>query len=261
MKAVILAGGKGRRLAPFTVAFPKPLVPVGDRAVLETLIRGLTARGFKDITLSVDHFAELIMAYVQGHPALRDLATYKFVRDRVPGGTAGPLARLEDLDEPFLVTNGDLLTTLDFEKLFLHHLSTGAAITVAVHSQKVKLQYGVLDVDELGRVREYTEKPEMHFSVSMGVYVYDPRALAFIGNDEYLDFPDLVSRLLGAGETVAAYPTDDYWVDVGNPEDYGRAQEDAANGFGPAVMWNDEAARPFGSDQPGHNREREAHHV
>lgn len=127
MKAVILAGGRGRRLAPFTVAFPKPLVPVGDRAVLEILIRGLVAAGITEIVLSVDHLAELLMAYVEGHPALRGLAHYRFVRDLEPGGTAGPLARIEGLEETFLVTNGDLLTSLDFKQLIAHHRESGAA--------------------------------------------------------------------------------------------------------------------------------------
>lgn len=235
MKAVILAGGKGRRLAPFTVAFPKPLVPVGDRAVLEILIRGLVKHGIREIVLSVDHLAELLMAYVEGHPELRSLATYRFVRDREPGGTAGPLARIDGLDETFVVTNGDLLTSLDFGALFAHHRASGAALTVAVHEKSVRLQLGVLDIDDAGDVRKYTEKPELRFEVSMGVYVYEPRARAHIRAGEYLDFPDLVKRLLDAGERVAAFRTKDYWLDIGNPDDYARAQEDAANGIGPAA--------------------------
>lgn len=240
MKAVILAGGRGRRLAPFTVAFPKPLVPVGDRAVLEILLGQLVRAGFLEITLSVDHLAELIMAYVQGHPRLRDLATWRFVRDEKPGGTAGPLARIPGLDQTFLVCNGDLLTGLDFADLVATHRARGAALTVAVHRKPVKLQLGVLDVDDRQRVRRYTEKPVMHYDVSMGVYVYEPRCLAHIRPGEYLDFPDLVQRLLDAGEEVAAYPTDAYWLDIGNPDDYARAQEDAAEGRGPAAP---EAAR------------------
>jgi NDP-sugar pyrophosphorylase family protein len=235
MKAVILAGGKGRRLAPFTVAFPKPLVPVGDRAVLEILIRSLVAHGIREIVLSVDHLAELLMAYVEGHPDLRGLAAYRFVRDREPGGTAGPLARIEGLDDTFLVTNGDLLTSLDFGDLVRAHKESGAALTVAVHRKSVKLQLGVLDVDGDGRVAKYTEKPEMHYEVSMGVYVYEPRARSYIQPGEYLDFPDLVKRLIDAGERVQAYRTEAYWLDIGNPDDYARAQEDAARGLGPAA--------------------------
>lgn len=235
MKAVILAGGRGRRLAPFTVAFPKPLVPVGDQAVLEILVRSLARAGIREITLSVDHLAELIMAYVEGHPSMRDLATWRFVRDERPGGTAGPLARIPGLDESFLVCNGDLLTTLDFRALAAHHRAEGAALTIAVHRKPVKLQLGVLDIDPAGAVTSYREKPEFHFDVSMGVYVYEPRALKFITPGEYLDFPDLVRRLLDAGERVAAYRTDAYWLDIGNPDDYARAQDDAAAGRGPAA--------------------------
>lgn len=236
MQAVILAGGRGRRLAPFTAAFPKPLVPVGDRAVLEVLIRRLVAAGVVEIVLSVDHLAELIMAYVEGHPGLRSLASYRFVRDERPGGTAGPLKRIAGLGQTFLVANGDLLTELDLRALVAHHHERGAALTVAVHRKPVKLSLGVLDIDADGNIAKYTEKPEYLYDVSMGVYVYDARALGYITEGEYLDFPDLVARLLAAGETVAAYRTDAYWLDIGNPEDYARAQEDAAGGRGPAAM-------------------------
>ena len=239
MQAVILAGGRGRRLAPFTAAFPKPLVPVGDRAVLEVLIRRLVAAGVTEIVLSVDHLAELIMAYVEGHPSLRSLATYRFVRDARPGGTAGPLKRITGLAPTFLVCNGDLLTELDLGALVAHHRAQGAALTVAVHRKPVKLSLVVLDIDAAGHITRYTEKPEFRYDVSMGVYVYDARALGYITEGEYLDFPDLVARLIAAGETVAAFRTDAYWLDIGNPDDYARAQEDAAAGRGPAAVLED----------------------
>ena len=235
MKAVILAGGRGRRLAPFTVAFPKPLVPVGDRAVLEILVRSLVRSGITEIVLAVDHLAELIMAYVEGHPELRDLARYRFVRDVKPSGTAGPLARIEGLDETFLVCNGDLLTGLDFAALVAHHKKSGAALTVAVHRKPVKLGLGVLDIDDGGLVTKYTEKPVLHYDVSMGVYVYEPRVLGYIAPGEYLDFPDLVTRLIGAGEMVGAWRNEAYWLDIGNPDDYARAQEDAEAGRVPGA--------------------------
>jgi NDP-sugar pyrophosphorylase family protein len=235
VKAVILAGGRGRRLAPFTVAFPKPLVPIGDRAVLEILVRSLVRSGITEITLAVDHLAELIMAYVEGHPELKGLARYRFVRDAKPSGTAGPLATIEGLGETFLVCNGDLLTSLDFGALVAHHRASGAALTIAVHAKPVRLGLGVLDIDTQGRVSRYTEKPVFHYEVSMGVYVYEPRALSFITPGEYLDFPDLVTRLLAAGEVVSAYRTDAYWLDIGNPDDYARAQDDAAAGKVPGA--------------------------
>jgi NDP-sugar pyrophosphorylase family protein len=201
------------------------------------LIRSLVKGGIREIVLSVDHLAELLMAYVEGHPELRSLATYRFVRDKEPGGTAGPLARIEGLDETFLVCNGDLLTSLDFGALFAHHRANGAALTIAVHEKAVKLQLGVLEVDGRGDVCKFTEKPELHYQVSMGVYVYEPRARDYITPGEYLDFPDLVHRLLAAGERVAAFRTDDYWLDIGNPDDYARAQEDAERGIGPTALY------------------------
>lgn len=236
MKAVILAGGRGRRLAPFTVAFPKPLVPVGNQAVLEVLIRGLVRAGITEIVLAVDHLAELLMAYVEGHPELRTLARYRFVRDLTPSGTAGPLSHIDGLGETFLVCNGDLLTTLDFRALIDHHTGSGAALTVAVHRKPIKLGLGVLDIDPDGDITRYTEKPTLHYEVSMGVYVYSERARAAIPQGQRMDFPDLVASLLAGGERVSAYRSEDYWLDIGNPEDYARAQEDAAQGVGPAAQ-------------------------
>jgi NDP-mannose synthase len=149
VKAVILAGGKGRRLAPLTVAFPKPLIPVGDRAVLEILIRGLIRCGVDEI--------------VEGHPELRGLARYRFVHDQKPGGTAGPLARIDGLDETFLVANGDLLTSLDFGALLAYHRARGAALTIAVHQKRIRLGLGVLNVSPTDDVTRYTEKPEVSY--------------------------------------------------------------------------------------------------
>lgn len=225
MKAVILAGGKGRRLAPFTVVFPKPLVPVGDRPVLEILLRRLSKYGFRDIVLSVDHLAELIMAFIQGSPSLRELVNVSYVRDEKPGGTAGPLANIPGLDETFLVTNGDVLTTLDLTQLLAFHRAQGAALTIAVHPKQVPIDLGVLTLDG-DRVVGYHEKPRLSYDVSMGIYVYEPRALSYIRPGEYLDFPDLVLRLIAAGEKVAGFRSDAYWLDIGRPEDYARAQEE-----------------------------------
>jgi NDP-sugar pyrophosphorylase family protein len=238
LTAVILAGGKGRRLAPFTAAFPKPLVPVGDRAVLEILIRRLVEAGVEDIILAVDHLAELLMAYVEGHPALKSLARYSFVRDREPGGTAGPLARIQGLGQsgPFLVANGDVLTDLDFRALLAHHTQSGAALTIATHAKRVQLPLGVLQTSPAGDVLDYQEKPTLSYEVSMGVYVYESSSLSYIVPGEYLDFPDLVARLLRAGARVSAYQSQDYWLDIGNPDDYARAQEDASRGIGPAAV-------------------------
>jgi NDP-sugar pyrophosphorylase family protein len=209
--------------------------------VLELLVRSLARAGIREVTFAVDHLAELILAYVEGHPGLRGLCRYRFARDERPAGTAGPLRMLEGLDETFLVCNGDLLTTLDFSALVAHHRASGAALTVAVHRKPVRLSLGVLDIDARGDVTRYREKPSFTYDVSMGVYVYEPRALAYITPGEHLDFPELVQRLLDANERVAAYRSEAYWLDVGNPEDYARAQEDAAQGLGPVAALFPEA--------------------
>jgi NDP-mannose synthase len=225
MKAVVLAGGKGRRLAPFTVVFPKPLVPIGDRPVLEVLLRRLAQFGITEVILSVDHLADLMMAFVEGNPSLKKLLKISYVRDEKPGGTAGPLAGIEGLNETFLVTNGDVLTTLDLSALIAHHKAQSAALTIAVHKKEVAIDLGVLELQD-GLVVDYKEKPRLHYNVSMGIYVYEPRVLKYLEKGAYLDFPDLVLRLIKSGEKVVGFENDAAWLDIGRPEDYARAQEE-----------------------------------
>jgi len=232
VKAVILAGGRGTRLAPLIGAFPKPLVPVGDRPILETIILQLAAHGVRDVVLSVDYLADLIRAYFTERKALASRVNLSYVRDEVPGGTAGSLASIPGLDHTFLVMNGDVLTKLDYTKLLVHHRARGGALTIAVRKREVKIDLGVLEYDGAGLVTNYVEKPRLAYDVSMGVYVYEPRALAHIPRNTYLDFPDLVLRLLAAGEKVVAYPSDDYWLDIGRPDDYARACEEFQTEFG-----------------------------
>lgn len=225
MRAVILAGGRGTRLWPFTASFPKPLVPLGDTPVLEVLIRSLLRSGICDITLTLGHLAELVQAYF-GHRGNRlSPLNLSYVVEEEPTGTAGSLALVEGLTDTFLVMNGDLLTDLDFNTLVAFHREHSAALTIATQRRHVKIDLGVLEFDQSARIVDYIEKPEHSYHVSMGVYVYEPRVLRHITPGQYLDFPDLVLRLLGAGERVCAYVTDCLWLDIGRPDDYARAQE------------------------------------
>lgn len=226
MRVVILAGGKGTRLAPYTTLFPKPLVPVADLPIVEILIRQLAFYGMTDIVLSIGHLGELIRAYFSGNSRLPPSVSISYVIEPTPMGTAGSLALVPGLDETFLVANGDVLTTLDFKELVKHHRLRSAALTVAMHRKEVPTDLGVMDVNDRAQVTGYREKPVLSYQVSMGIYVYEPRALRLIPRDGYLDFPDLVHRLLKAGELVLAYPSDDFWLDVGRPEDYARATEE-----------------------------------
>ena len=225
LRAVILAGGKGTRLMPFTVNFPKPLMPLGDIPVVEVLIRRLIHSGITDITLSLGHLAELVKAYFAHRPRLVEQISLRFVEEEEPTGTAGSLALVPGLAETFLVMNGDLVTNLDFDSLVQFHRQQKCLLTIATHKRNIKIDLGVLEFDRDYRVTQYLEKPENTYHVSMGIYVYEPEVLKYIKVGQYLDFPNLVLRLLESGEPVCAYPSDCLWLDIGRPDDYATAQE------------------------------------
>lgn len=221
MRAVILAGGRGTRLAPYTITFPKPLMPIGDVPILEVIIRQLKHYGIGDIVMAVGHLAELLMAYFGDGG--RFGVNIGYSRETEPLGTAGPLALIPDLDDTFMVMNGDVLTTLDYAALAAHHRGSGAAATIASHQRDARIDLGVIQTDAAGRIVDYIEKPTYHYLVSMGIYVFEPTVLRHIAPGQRLDFPDLVLRLLAAGEKVQSHSFDGYWLDIGRPDDYGQA--------------------------------------
>jgi NDP-sugar pyrophosphorylase family protein len=225
-RAVILAGGKGTRLRPYTTSIPKPLMPVGDRPILDVVLLQLKHFGFGRVTIVTGHLAELIEAYT-GDGSRYGLVVDFFREDR-PLGTAGSLALLEGLDAPFLVMNGDVLTDLDFGGLLRTHTDSEAIATIATTTQEVQIPLGVMHMDESGsgRVVDYVEKPTLSYQASMGVYAFGVRTLAHIEPGEYLDFPDLVLRLVSAGEFVRSEPSEAFWHDIGRPEDFEQAQKD-----------------------------------
>jgi NDP-mannose synthase len=221
MKAVILAGGRGTRLYPYTITFPKPLMPIGDVPILEIVVRQLRHYGIQEIVMAVGHLAELLMAYFGDGDRFGVRISYS--REEQPLGTAGPLALIPGLDEPFLVMNGDVLTTIDYGALLEYHRSRGGTATIASHQRDAQIDLGVIESDAEGRVTAYFEKPTLHYQVSMGIYVFEPSVLRQVERGQRLDFPDLVLRLLAAGERVQAFPYEGYWLDIGRPDDYGRA--------------------------------------
>ncbi len=230
MKAVILAGGKGTRLAPYTTVFPKPLVPLGDRPILDIIIRQLAYYGLCDIVLTLGHLAELIQAYFSSiNGSFSQVVNISYVREYSPTGTAGSLSLVPDLNDTFLVMNGDILTSLDYSKLIAYHREKKGILTIAMHMKKVQIDLGVLEVDQEGILSGYIEKPEKVYPVSMGIYVYEPAVLQYIEPNKYLDFPSLVLRLLENGEKVVGYPCNEFWMDIGRQEDYARAQEEFEN--------------------------------
>lgn len=224
MKAVVLAGGKGTRLAPYTKILPKPLMPIGDMPILEVLLRQMKHAGIEEVIMTVGHLAELI------HTFFRDGRQWglniSYSLENAPLGTAGPISLINNLNETFLVTNGDVLTTLNMAELIAFHRAQQATATIAVHRRHVRIDLGVVLLDGGHRIHGYIEKPTYEYVVSMGIYVFEPRVLDFIPYGQYLDFPDLVLKLIAAGENVVAFPFDGYWKDLGRPDDYEQAAED-----------------------------------
>ncbi len=226
MRAVILAGGKGTRLAPYTTVLPKPLMPIGEMPILEIVIRQLARHGFNDLTLAVGYLAELLMAYCGDGSKFNVRLDYS--REDQPLGTAGPISLISNLNETFLVMNGDLLTTIDYEAMLNYHRQRGAVATIACYQRDVKIDLGVIKVDEGGWLSDYIEKPTYHYSVSMGIYIFEPEVLQFIQPNVRLDLPELVLKLKNAGHPVNVFEFDGYWLDIGRHDDYERAAEEFA---------------------------------
>ncbi len=224
MKAVVLAGGKGTRLAPYTKILPKPLMPIGDMPILELILRQMKLAGIDDVVLTVGHLSELMRAFFQDGHQLGMNISYNY--EDKPLGTAGPIALVDGLEDTFMVTNGDVLTTLPFGDLLRFHKEQQAIATIAAHHRQVKIDLGVIQWDTKPVINGYIEKPSYEYCVSMGIYVFDPRVIKYIPKHEYLDFPDLVRILINAGEKVVGYPFEGYWQDLGRPDDYENAMHD-----------------------------------
>lgn len=225
MKAVILAGGKGTRLKPYTSVIPKPLVPVGERAILEILVTRLKKAGVDEIYICLNHFAEIIMAFFGDGSRFGLKINYSIEHE--PLGTVAPIKLIRDLPDHFLVMNGDLLTDLNFTDLFQYHLDGNSLLTVSTFVRNMKIDFGVIDVDEKSMLAKgFREKPEYTFSVSMGVYVMNRKVLDFVPDSTSFGFDDLMLTLLKNNEPARIYPYHGYWLDIGRPDDYEKANED-----------------------------------
>lgn len=225
MRAIILAGGRGTRLAPLTAVLPKPLMPIGQMPILEVVIRQLAYHGFDEVVISLGYLGELVRAFFAAHKKLASRIKVDFVEEEEPLGTAGALSLVSDFDSTVLMMNGDVLTTLDYAAVVEHHKASGAKMTIATHEKKVKIDLGVLELGEDGAIVGYKEKPEYTMPVSMGVYVLEPSVLEYVKPKTYLDIPTLVLNMLAAGDKVMSYRNEAFWLDIGRHEDFAQAQE------------------------------------
>jgi NDP-mannose synthase len=226
-RAVILAGGLGTRLRPYTTVLPKPLMPVGDRPILDIVVRQLARAEFERITIATGYLGELIEAFFGD--GSRHGIPIDYFREDEPLGTAGALSLIEGLEQDFLVMNGDILTDMDYSALLDRHREGGQAATIAARRRDVQVTLGVMRFERAGDpglVTDYVEKPILSYVVSMGVYCFSPRVREYIPAGERLDFPDLILRLIASGETVRAWHSEDHWLDIGRPEDYEQAQDE-----------------------------------
>lgn len=217
-KVVVLAGGRGTRLRPYTHVLPKPLMPIGELPILEVVIRRLALAGLREIILATGYLSELIEAYF--HDGRRFGVSLAYWREDQPLGTAGPLAAIGGLDDTFLMMNGDVLTDVDFVSLLAHHRRQRAIATVTTYHQQVHVDSGVLKADAQGVLQEYTEKPVFDYLISAGIYAFEPSVVQWIPRAKLFNIPELLMALRHAGHRVSLYEHTGYWLDIGRPEDY-----------------------------------------
>lgn len=223
-RAVILAGGRGTRLRPYTVVLPKPLMPIGEYPILEVVVRQLAQQGFGHITLAVNHQANLIQAFFQD--GLRWNVSIDYSIESIPLSTIAPLALIPDLPDHFLLMNGDVLTDLDVRGLYERHVAENRLFTLAAARRTQMTDYGVLHTNGESHLTGFEEKPVSRYLVSMGLYVLSKEILKFIPPGRKYGFDELMLDLLSKGEKVNVHTHEGYWLDIGRPDDYMKAIED-----------------------------------
>ena len=223
-RAIILAGGKGARLRPYTVVLPKPLMPIGDYPVLEIIIRQLAFHGFEHITLTVNHQAEIIKAFCGDGSKWNVRIDYSF--EDKPLSTMGPLTLIQDLPEHFLVMNGDVLTDLNFSTFFDSHVKSGNIFTISAYNRSEISEYGILEKDQKNILTKFIEKPKRDYTVCMGINMLSREILDFIPKNTFFGFDHLMYKLLEMKEDVLIQKYDGYWLDIGRPDDYMQAIDD-----------------------------------
>jgi NDP-sugar pyrophosphorylase family protein len=227
VRAVILAGGKGKRLYPYTKVVPKPLVQLGQMPILEIVVRQLASQGIEHITICTGFQAEQI------RDAMGDGSKWNvridYSHEDEPLSTIGPLTLVDGLDDTFLVMNGDLLTDIKYQDMIAFHKKANSVATIATYKKQVQLSLGVMQIDPSKNMKTITgfeEKPTYNFDVSMGIYLFEPRVFDFIPKKKFYGFDHLMYDLLDAKETITAFEFDGHWLDMGTHEDLDKAIEE-----------------------------------
>ena len=223
-RAIILAGGKGTRLKPYTISLPKPLVPVGDQPIIEIIIKSLIRHGFDHITITINHMADIIKAFCGDGSKWGVKIDYSL--ENKPLSTMGPLKLIQDLPEDFLVINGDVLTDLNLEQFYNFHTSNSNIFTISAFEREEKVDYGVLETNDAAKLINFKEKPINKYKVSMGVYMVNNKVLDLIPNDTFYGFDHLMLDLIRTSQPATVKVHDGYWLDIGRPDDYEKACND-----------------------------------
>lgn len=228
-KVILMAGGLGSRLRPLTDEMPKPLLEVGNKPILETIIGNFSKYGFKHVILSVNYKSQMIEDYFGD--GSRFGVEIEYVHEDKRMGTAGALSLMkEQLTEPFFVMNGDLLTNVNFEHMIEYHLSNRSVATMGVREYDFQVPYGVVNIDGY-QVKSIVEKPVHKFFVSAGIYMLNPECLSYIPHEQYYDIPSLFEKMIEDDQSIVSFPIHEYWLDIGHMDDFHRAQNEAESVF------------------------------
>jgi len=231
MKAVILAGGQGKRLRPFTSVLPKPLIPIDDRPILDILLNQLANHGVTEVVIALNYLGSLIQSYLEASEVGKRLKI-RYHWESQPLGTAGAIGTVEDIaDAPFLVMNGDLLTAVNFNKMIAYHRASESLATMCVRDYRVPIPFGVVELDG-NRVSAIVEKPVKTYFVNAGIYVLEPEILSRVPRGQYLDMTTLLDRIMAEGGSVSSFPIHEYWLDIGRFDDLQQAQNEFDRVFG-----------------------------
>jgi NDP-sugar pyrophosphorylase family protein len=227
-RAIVLAGGKGTRLLPYTIVIPKPMLPIREIPIIEIIARQLKFFGFNEVSVSIGYHGDMIKFFLQERMNQVELPNLDFFEENSPLGTAGPVKLISPTEDHFLVINGDILTSIDLKALYEQHLNSDAILTIAVRETQYQLPLGSITLDSENNVIRFNEKPSLSFLDNIGAYVYSRRALDFIEPQERIDVNTLVERLLSQNEKVRAHRFDGpyYWIDIGTHADYEKANKD-----------------------------------